>query len=141
MVKWIGCLHWFPTQAGDFFLNQGADSVLDDIDTAAAHFQGPGYSGHWPFLKNVKVKGLVMFGIDPALDPVDGGVDQVLFPVVIPTGIQAERGIGETIDCGGAGGSAGLGPAKAIIALAFPELVGDTPTGQAEQPTFERSFF
>ncbi len=105
-----------------------------------AHPERPGHVFDWPFLEHLAIEDLELAGIDLVADLIDGRIEEVLLPLLVPNGVDVgfDRS-GNSLHRGGFGRrrSAALGQ-EGFTAL-FALMVRDTAAGDDQEPVFERA--
>jgi len=131
-------LNWLGLQIGNFLFNQLGDSVLGQINPGGADAQDPSHLRNGPVFDDVKIEYLELFCIDGPFDPIDSGFRQVRPPLLLPDRLQSQpRRIGHAFDGGSSGRCSRFSFRVFDSPLSLAQLIGDSPTGQTQQPTLE----
>src|SRR5580765_1315239 len=72
----------------DFFGDEGGDAVFEDVDLVGANAEGGGNVFDGPLFKDVAVEDLEMFGIYLGFHALDGGIEELALPFVVPNGVE-----------------------------------------------------
>src|SRR6267154_1808589 len=106
------------------------------IDPSPIGPEGVGHPQRRPLLEHEQIKDLIMSRVHPVLDAVNGGLHEVALPVLVPSPLPIEVGIGDSV-CRPGLRRVVVGQPAPYLPRALSELVIDSPTGQPQQPTLE----
>jgi len=94
--------------------------VFGEINLCCADVEGGRYFLHRPVLDDVEIKNLILLRADLALDALDSGFGDVLFPFLIPDDVQIESGrILDALDRSRAAGVLSATLSRTFGSLAF----------------------
>lgn len=140
-MPWLFGQNTFRFEEFDFFFDQGGDAMLGQVDARRADLQGLAYFRNRPLAQHVEVENLKLLGIDLCFDSFNGGLDQVLLPLLIPYLIQVGHGgVGNPIQGAGLPGIIRLSNPGLKVWIALAKLIGNPAPSNREEPLLKGAF-
>ena len=128
----------FTFQLAGSSLHRQADPVLGQINLSGIHTQHPRDFGSPKVLENATIEYLKMFGVDSIFYPVEGGMKEILFPLVVPGGLELCIGrqvaSGDRFVCFRCRCRLG-----AVGAIESPKIIVNPAAGNQQEPILKRT--
>src|ERR1041385_3894364 len=115
-----------PLQTFDLFFDPRGDAIFGQVNLPGANPERARHVLHRPLLEHITIKELKLLRIDLAPDALQGRVENVMLPFVLPDRVDVGGGrIRDAREKVGAGlaGVGGSGPGR--VAILSAQLIGD----------------